>query len=595
MIKKIFFSFVFCCLAAGLYQVLPVQAAGSSLYFSPSASTQSVGAKFTVAVKINTNSQAINASDGSISFNKNLLKVVSVSKNASLLDFWIEEPAFSNNAGSINFAGGVPRPGYEGNGGTIFSIVFQPIAAGEAEVTFVSGSVLAGVNGTNVLTAMGGANFSISPAIVTPEAVKKEAEVAAAVKDGSSLLMPAVSSETNPDQDIWYRDRKVKFSWVLNPGIEGVSVAFDKNPNSDPGNESDGLFDSKEYVADSDGVWYFHIKFKDSKNWGTTANYQVKIDMTPPEPFEAWSKQEDPNDWPTIFFKTMDKLSGLVRYFVVVNSLKSEPYIISADKDSLKLSDLEAGMHKIMVRAVDEAGNETYTTSEVEIRPILEPKVENYSQELSAEDKFFVSGTSLPEATVKIFIKKDGEEKVANYSVNSDKGGTWSFVSGNNFSFGRYIFWTEAVNFNGLVSRPSTALSFLVTPPIFARIGSLVINYFTVVASLLFVIVLIIFLAVLTAKILRKRLKKETYEIEEVLEKHLEILKSALANEAATLLRISKDKAPLAGRQAVSLKTATKGDLSKEIISFKDRLDEKIDETGRKIMKEIKDVEKILK
>jgi hypothetical protein len=317
--------------------------------------------------------------------------------------------------------------------------------------------------------------------------------------------------------------------------------------------------------------------------------------MTPPEPFEAWSKQEDPNDWPTIFFKTMDKLSGLVRYFVVVNSLKSAPYIISADKDSLKLSDLEAGTHKIMVRAVDEAGNETYTTSEIEIRPILEPKIENYSQELSAEDKFFASGTSLPEALIKIFIKKDGEEKVSDYSINSDKNGNWSFVSGSNLSYGRYLVWAETINANGLTSRPSTALSFLVTPPIFARFGALVINYFTVFASLLFIIVLIIFLSVLTAKVLRKRLKKETFEIEEVLEKHLEILKSSLASEASSLLRLSKDKVPATGRQAVSLKSALKNDLSKEIIGLKDRLEDKIDETGRKIMKEIKDVEKILK
>jgi hypothetical protein len=272
----------------------------------------------------------------------------------------------------------------------------------------------------------------------------------------------------------------------------------------------------------------------------------------------------------------------------VVNSLNSEPYIVSSDKDSLKVSDLEVGQHTVMVRAIDEAGNETFSTAEFEIRPILEPKIENYSSEFSSEDKFFVSGTAIPEATIKLSIKKEGGDKVHENSVTSDKNGNWSFVFGDKLANGRYIFWAEAVNSNGLSSRPSTALSFLVTPPVFARFGSFVINYFTVFASLLFVIVLIIFLAVLIAKIVRQRLRKETVEVEEVLEKNLEILRSVLASEASALARLSKDR-------AAASKAGLKADISKEVIGLKQRIDDRIGETGRKIMKEIKDVEKILK
>ncbi len=462
--------------------------------------------------------------------------------------------------------------------------------AGTAEVSFVSGSILANDGkGTNVLTAMGGASFSINPAIASPDAGKTPSENAKADDRGKATwLEPVVSSPTNPDPEKWYRERQVKFFWEMPDGIDGVSVAFDKSLGTDPGDSSDGLFDSKEYIADSDGVWYFHIKLKDKKGWGSIVHRQVKIDTTPPEPFEAWSKQEDPNDWPTIFFKTIDKLSGLIKYTLVINSLKSEPYIISSDKESLKISDLEVGRHSAMIRAVDEAGNEAFSTIEFEVKSILEPKIENHSGELSSDDKFFVSGTSIPEATIEISIKKEGEEKVEVNQVASDKNGNWSFISPKPFSNGRYLFWAEAVNANGLSSRPSTAMSFLVTPPVFARLGSFVIDYFTVFASLLFVIVLIVFLVVLTAKVLRQRLKKETYEVEEVLEKNLEILKSALASEAAALARLSRDRS-LAG------KTGSKSDLSREVIGLKQRLDEKIGETGRKIMKEIKDVERILK
>jgi hypothetical protein len=588
MIKRISFFFFASLLLAVFWPSGNASAAGASLYFSPSASTQSVGSRFTVSVKMNTGGQSINAAQGTISFDKAALKVVSVSKNGSIFAFWTDEPSFSNSAGTVDFGGGIPRPGYEGNGGSVFSVVFEALRTGVAEVSFVSGSVLANDGkGTNVLTAMGGASFSINPAVISPDAPKSQADqIKAGNAEKASLLEAIVSSETNPDPDKWYRDRQVKFSWKLPEGAEGVSVSFDKNPTGDPGDASDGLFDSKEFIAESDGVWYLHIKVRNKDGWGTVVHRPVKVDTTPPEPFEAWTKQEDPNDWPTVFFKTIDKLSGLIRYALVFNSLKSEPYVVSPDKDSLKISDFETGEHTAMIRAVDEAGNETVSTISFEIRPILEPKIDNYSAELSADDKFFVSGTSIPDAIVKIFIRKDGLEKEDSYSVSSDKDGSWSFILPSELPNGRYVFWAEAINANGLASRPSSIASFLVTPPVFARFGSFVINYFTVFVSLLFMLVLIIFLSVLIARLLRNRLKKETIEIEEVLEKNLEILRSSLAGEASALARLSRDRAG---------KSGVKGDISKEIIGLKQRLEERIVDTGRKIMKEVKDVEKILK
>ncbi len=586
MKKRISFFLLTLLLLVVFLPAKGVFAAGASLYFSPSASTQSVGSRFTVSVKMNTGGQAINATQGTISFDKKSLKVVGVSKNGSVLAFWTDEPSFSNSEGAINFGGGIPRPGYDGNGGSVFSIVFEALQAGTAEVTFVSGSVLANDGkGTNILTAMGGASFSINPAVIVPGVENTAIKISSQEGEEMPFLEPVVSSETNPDPDKWYRDRQIKLSWKLPDGADGVSVSFDKNPIADPGDTSDGLFDSKEYIADSDGVWYFHIKAKKGKEWGTVVNRPIRIDTTPPEAFEAWSEQQDPNDWPTVYFKTIDKLSGLTKYSLVLNSLKSEPFVVSSDKGSLKLSDLETGEHTVMVRAVDEAGNETVSTVNLEIKPILEPKIDNYSAELSSDDKFFVSGTSIPNASIKIFIKGEDSDKTNIYSVNSDKDGSWSFVSPNNLANGRYVFWAEAVNVNGLFSRPSSIASFLVSPPVFARFGSFVINYFTVFVSLIFMVVLIIFLSVLIARLLRKRLRKETIEIEEVLEKNLEILKASLTSEAAALARLSRDRA---GRGA-------KGDVSREIVGLKQRLEERIIDTGKKIMKEVKDVEKILK
>ncbi len=582
--KIILFGFAFLFSLSVFFPINNAFAADVSLYFSPSANTQTVGGRFVVSVKINTNGQAVNATQGVISYDNEALRVVSVSGNNSVFAFWTEEPSFSNQNGSIKFGGGVPSPGYNGNGGQVFAITFQALRQGAAEVSFVSGSVLANDGkGTNVLTGMGGANFSINPAV--EKKGEQISNVRVAGKNDSVSIGPEVFSDTDPDQDVWYRDRQIKFYWKIPEGSEGVSVAFNKSADTDPGDNSVGIIDNKEFIADSDGVWYLHLKIKNKDGWSGITHRPVKIDTTPPESFEVWSKQEDPNDWPTVFFKTVDKLSGVTKYALVVNSLKSEPYIVSPDKDSLKVTNLEVGHHTVMVRAVDEAGNESFSTIEFEIKPILEPKIDDFSKELAPDDHFFVSGTSIPDAAIKLSVKDTGSDRVLTYYLNADKSGRWSFVMPNGLNEGRYIFWSEATNPNGLASRSSSVFSFLVTPPVFARFGTVVVDYFTVFASLLFVLALIIFLAVLTTKMLRKKLRKETVEIEQVLEKNLEVLRVALAEEALSLARTAKDKN----------KSGARSDIVKEVACLKQRLDERIDNTGRRIMKEIKDVERILK
>jgi hypothetical protein len=578
--KKIFFSLAVFVFLFSFFCTNKALAADVSLYFSPSANTQSVGSRFVVTVKINTNGQPVNATQGVISFSNESLKVVGVSGNNSAFAFWTKEPSFSNQNGTIEFGGGVPSPGYNGNGGQVFSITFQALEAGSAEVTFVSGSVLANDGkGTNILTGMGGANFSIVPAS-DPGVGLKNSE-----KTGDVSVAPEIFSDTDPDQDRWYRNRQIKFYWKMPAEADGVSVAFDKNANTDPGENSIGIVDNKEFIAESDGVWYLHLRIKDKKGWSGATHRPVRIDTTPPEDFEVWTKQEDPNDWPTVFFKTVDKMSGVVKYALVVNSLKSEPYIVSSDKDSLKITNLEVGNHTVMVRAIDEAGNESFSTIEFEIKPILEPKIDDFSREFSPDDHFFVSGTSIPDAAIKLFVKDSQSDNVLTYSLVADKSGRWSFVMPNGLKDGRYVFWAEATNSNGLTSRSSSVFSFLVTPPVFVRFGSVVVDYFTVFASLLFVLAVVIFLFVSIARMLRRKLRKETIEIEQVLDKNLEVLRTALAEESLALIRIAKDKS----------KSGARSDIVKEVAGLKQRLDERIDNTGRRIMKEVRDVEKILK
>lgn len=549
----------------GWGSINPVEAAGASLYLAPSTGTKLINSKFSVAVKVNTGGQVINASQGTISFDTNLLEAVGASKGGSIFTLWTVDPNFSNSAGTINFGGGVPQPGYSGTAGTICTVTFRAKKVGTAAVRFTSGAVLANDGkGTNILASMGSASFTISPYVEAPKQPPKPEK-----KVEPEYNKPKISSPTHPDQEAWYKLSDVKLIWGLPESVNGVSLSFNESAFSDPGSISDGLFAAKDYEAVEDGVWYFHLKFKDSKRWGTVAHYRVGIDTKPPEPFKIEVETKELGEWPILHFKTTDDGSGIDHYEVFIDTLEAEPFIVEADKNSFQPSDLGGGEHTALVKAVDKAGNETVATEKFRVEPIEAPTIEHYAQEIKSSDRFFMNGTALSNVTIDVFIKK-GEDVIVTDKAASDQGGNWFYVNNEGLPNGRYVAWVEAVNDKGIRSEPSNTVSFLVTPPVFARIGGFIINYFTVLVSLLFLILLIIALILFLIAFYRRRLKKETKDIERVLEENLEELKKD----------ISKDIAGLGSQEKAKVKS---------------RISKRIDEAKSKILKEIKDIEELFK
>jgi hypothetical protein len=588
--KRIFFSFLLSVfLVANFLLAIPVSAAGASFYISPATSSQIVGAKFTVAIKISTGGQSINAGQGSLTYDKTLLKAVAISKG-NVFSLWTEEPSYSAGAGTIEFGGGVPQPGYSGNGGTICTITFQALKAGSAAVNFTSGYILANDGqGTNILSSMGQASFNITPKVAAPTAdstasktttakTKTSTTPTPAPVETASYNLPEISSATHPDQTKWYKDRTIDFSWQLPAGAAGVSVAFDQTSNTDPGTVSSGLFNVKEYTVDRDGSWYVHVKIKDEKGrWGTAGHFRVNIDSASPKAFDLSVKQDDPNDWPMLYFQTSDDLSGLEKYQILIDSLSAQPIELGADQTSYKLANLSVGSHSVAVKAIDAAGNETLSNLAFEVSAAATPEIKNYSAQISEGDKFFISGTAGSSNSITIFIQGDNQSEPEAVATKSDSDGNWFNVSAKTYNKGRYTVWAQAANSNGIASKQSAKVSFSVKAPALSGIGSFLSNYFTVIVSLIFVIVLIAALLIWIFEFVRKRLKKETLEVEDVLEKNMEELKVSLSEEIDDLGKL------------------TKTEFNKVRPQVKTRLNFRIDEANRHILKEIKDVEKIIK
>ena len=136
---------------------------GASLYFSPLPEDPRAGNNFTISIKTDSLAQPINAISGRLIFNPEKLEIINVSRIGSIFNIWLEEPNFTNLEGKLNFQGGVPNPGFMGNGGTVFHIIFKAKSPGITSIIWEKAEVLASDGkGTNILTNLQNYDFAIN-------------------------------------------------------------------------------------------------------------------------------------------------------------------------------------------------------------------------------------------------------------------------------------------------------------------------------------------------------------------------------------------------------------------------------------------------
>ncbi len=153
-----FFVLLYVC----FFSVQLAYAEDAKLFFSPVPRQVEVGERFSVSVKVGSGTEYINAISGAISFPENLVRLISVSKEKSIINLWITEPTAGRN--KILFEGIVLNPGFLGNSGLAFNITFEAKNPGNAVLNFTEGAILANDGrGSNVLRTLGSANLSLVP------------------------------------------------------------------------------------------------------------------------------------------------------------------------------------------------------------------------------------------------------------------------------------------------------------------------------------------------------------------------------------------------------------------------------------------------
>lgn len=353
----------------------------ADLKFSPASAKYKVGDTFSVAVILATPNQSANAVSGTISFPVDKLRVSSLSKSGSIINLWAQEPTFSNTSGQIKIEGVILNPGYTGSAGRVITIEFVAKVAGEAIVSFSNGDILANDGaGTSIVNQLLKASYSITnPLPVEPKIIPtpKPTPVPTPKVVESLPSLPIINSSTHPNQSDWYSLRFPELNWTLPDDVTAINFILDDKKDTEPSAIAKDPVDS--YTARNelnDGVWYFHLRFKNKTGWGKTAHFVLNIDTTPPESLVVGEiKDSDLTNGKTKFsFGAIDRLSGLDRFEFQIDD--ASPQSISVDeKDVYETPDLAPGKHKLLVYAIDRAGNKISKELEFDIVVSLERTV----------------------------------------------------------------------------------------------------------------------------------------------------------------------------------------------------------------------------
>jgi hypothetical protein len=572
-----------------LFAFAPLITRADTLTLSPASGSYSIGKSFPVTVYVSSVSQSVNAVSGTVTFPADKLQVVSVSKVGSVLSLWVSDPTFDNGAGTVNFEGVVPNPGYQGSAGKIVTINFKVIGSGTAAVKWSTASVLANDgSGTNILRNLNTASFSLGgTAPVTVPTV----DTTVAAKPASGGV--AVSSPTYPDPKKWYTADQGKFTWRLSDNATAVKILVGKLPNSDATVLYEPPIEEKTVNNIEDGVWYFHLAVRTASGYGPTTHFKFNVDSTPPDSFTIKpvesDDQTDPK--PQFAFNAVDSTSGIDHYTVQIDS--NDPVTWRDDGSGIYTPQaLPPGSHTLLAKAYDAAGNSAPASVDFTILPITGPKITSYTEKVRSTSPLVVRGTAEPGNKVEITLKKSGlsklvgsnatDENTAVQTVSVGEDGTFSLaVNTDKLSSGAYDLTAVAVDKRGARSEPTDAETVLINANWLQSLGSSLLSFLAVAVPVIALLVLL-WLAVMhgfhRVRMTNRKFRSELEHVERLVDKAFLLLKEDV-EDSIRLLEHTKSRRRLTGEEEAIIERfrANLRDADKVIHGEMRRIEKEID------------------
>ncbi|KKU51107.1 MAG: hypothetical protein A3H69_01905 [Candidatus Sungbacteria bacterium RIFCSPLOWO2_02_FULL_47_9] len=537
---------------------LSASAAGVALYLFPPTGVYTVDDTFSVEIRTDTVGTPINAAEGSLSFNPEEVRIVGFSTAGSIFHLWTTNPSEGKTPGTVEFAGG-DQKSYTGNSGLIFTMRFKALRSAESSITFPTGAVLAADGtGTNILSVMRSGIYTVNPVSLAPKPENYPALQGAPEP-------PVISSPTHPDSEYWFAEKNPRFTWPVPEGVNGIRYLFDQKERTVPTVSSENIISEKSFRDVADGIWYFHLQLKNDLGWSSPAHYRIQVDAHRPDHFSISEVARDDPTEPNVkfIFDAKDSGSGISRFEVQIDDVgygawrDDGTHIFAAPN-------LSPGIHKLIVRAIDQAGLDLAETLGFEIKPLDTPKITDYPSELNAGDPLIIKGTTYPNSDVTLWlIPAEGDAR--SQTVKSDASGNFiviaeerlktSNTSSGFFSFQSqnletrtYHMWAEVKDVRGARSLSTAKTPLVIRPPILLRIGSQAITFLDIFIPILGFLLFLIFAMWYVWRrftAFRKRLRKDVGKVETSvhqamqklrtnIESHVNLLDGASANRPLT-------------------------------------------------------------
>jgi hypothetical protein len=485
---------VICAFVFGLFLALSSSADAAKLHFQPKSIPLGIGDEFTLNVRVNTEGDFINATQAEVRFPNDLMEVTAVDREGSAFGFWVEEPYYSNEDGTVNFVGGSAK-GISSESLHVLKIKFKVTGAGSGEITFSGALVTASDGkGTNVLSTIESASVSVGtkrlipppPEIPetkeAPQKVERVAVVATGLPEAPKLRVPLYSDESR-----WYSHvgETIVF-WDLPPDVTQVSTRLSRSRDESPGVKDDDLFTGKSMgVLEEEGIWYIRVQFKNNVGWGPLSYYKISLDTTAPLPFEIEiDNAVSDNPSPLIKYETNDSLSGIAGYVISVDGQR----VLETASSTVALPPQPPGAHKLSVRAVDLAGNSVEDNEEFEVLPLPTPTIDFITRSVAQEEFIFVSGKTIPSGFVDLSIANSRDQEVFRGAFSSDALGSWEAIIEDTFARGKYILVANARDERGAISYPTEAEEFKIKAKTILSIGFIDFGWFELVIIILLLV-----------------------------------------------------------------------------------------------------------
>lgn len=516
----------------------------ASQTISPLTGTYAVGETITLTLKVNSTSSSINAVSGSLQFPSNLLQFVSASTASSIINIWVTNPSLVNG-NLVRYEGVAFNPGYMGTGGKLFSATFKVIATGSATLSLTNASVLANDGqGSNVLTGTDIAHYTLGPtgALSTTPSVAGLPQA------------PLVISPTHPNPLIWYKEQIATFSWEIPQGVTAVAVVLDQNATTTP-TQSKGLIGAYTSSKLSEGIYYAHVRHKNSGGWGDTTHYKLQIDFTSPYQLSIDEPVESANSAQATFqILAKDALAGIDHYDFSVDGSAMET-VFGGDEITYTSDTLPPGLHTLSVTAYDRAGNITQSSKNFSITAIVAPVITHAPEEVREHDPIIVKGTSLyPGATLLLYVerisgdesmyygsKKDTFQNPHEASVGHD--GSFIVTMPGEFNEGIYRVYAKVKLAGGAESFSSNIINIKIRGDLLSIVMGFVARASTIVFPILGILGFLgalIWFTVIRVKYMKRDISKHVLETESMMARGFGLLDKDIEQQIMALQKVKQ-------------------------------------------------------